>query len=194
MNYREYKNLVISDLYRITERTDISSLLKQIFFGCEFKYIFWMRACNFSSKKRLLKVSLYPIFRIILNHYKYKFCISIPHDTKIGEGFFISHFGGIVVNKSVVIGKNCNISQGVTIGYASRGDRKGCATIGDHVYIGPGAKIVGAIRIGNNVAIGANCVVTKDVPDNSVIVGIPGKVISNKGSIGYINKTLNKLT
>ena len=58
-----------------------------------------------------------------------------------------------------------------------------------NIYIGPGAKIVGAVRIGNNVAIGANCVVTKDVPDNSVVVGIPGKVISQKGSTGYVIRT-----
>ena len=81
------------------------------------------------------------------------------------------------------------ISQGVTLGQANRGKNKGYPQIGDNVYIGPGAKIVGKIKIGNDVAIGANCVVTKDVPNNSVIVGIPGKVISQAGSIEYINNT-----
>jgi serine O-acetyltransferase len=57
------------------------------------------------------------------------------------------------------------------------------------VYIGPGAKIIGAVRVGNNVAIGANCVVTKDVPDNAVVVGVPGKIISFRGSQGYVNRT-----
>jgi len=61
--------------------------------------------------------------------------------------------------------------------------------IGDNVYIGPGAKIIGNIKIGNNAAIGANCVVTKDVPENGVVVGVPGRVISFEGSAGYINKT-----
>jgi serine O-acetyltransferase len=60
--------------------------------------------------------------------------------------------------------------------------------LGDSVYIGPGAKIVGAVRIGDRVAIGANCVVTKDVPDDSVVVGVPGTVISQEGSAGYINR------
>jgi serine O-acetyltransferase len=77
----------------------------------------------------------------------------------------------------------------VTLGEANRGDRRGCPVLGDNVYIGPGAKIVGAVRIGNDVAIGANCVVTKDVPDHSVVVGIPGRVISQEGSAGYVNRT-----
>ncbi|MBT2738092.1 serine O-acetyltransferase [Bacillus sp. ISL-7] len=101
---------------------------------------------------------------------------------------YIGHFGGITVNERSVIGDNLNLSQGVTIGRASRGVNEGYPTIGNNVCIGPGAKIVGAVKIGNNVAIGANCVVTKDVPDNGVVVGVPGKVISNKGSYGYVNK------
>jgi serine O-acetyltransferase len=75
------------------------------------------------------------------------------------------------------------------LGKANRGVRKGYPVIGDNVYIGPGAKIVGNVHIGNNVAIGANCVVTKDIPDNSVVVGVPGRVISLESSVGYINRT-----
>jgi serine O-acetyltransferase len=88
-----------------------------------------------------------------------------------------------------VIGDNCNISQGVTIGEANRGPRKGTPVIGNNVYIGPGAKIIGAVHIGNNVAVGANCVVTRDVPDGAVVVGVPGRVISYEGSKGYIIRT-----
>ena len=75
------------------------------------------------------------------------------------------------------------------MGQASRGRRKGWPTIGDNVYIAPGAKIVGNVKIGNCVAIGANCVVTTDIPDNGVVVGVPGKVISFEGSQGYVNHT-----
>jgi serine O-acetyltransferase len=121
--------------------------------------------------------------------YTYKFGISIPFETNIGAGFYIGHFGGIVVNEACVIGKNCNISHGVTLGAVNRGERQGCPTIGDNVYIGPGAKIVGNIRVGSHAAIGANCVVTKDVPDHGVVVGIPGRVISQDGSVGYVNRT-----
>jgi serine O-acetyltransferase len=61
--------------------------------------------------------------------------------------------------------------------------------IGDNVYIGPGAKLFGAIVVGDNAAIGANCVVTRDVPENGVVVGVPGQVIPYEGSQGYINNT-----
>lgn len=95
----------------------------------------------------------------------------------------------MVISGGTVIGNNVNISPGLNIGRANRGERKGYPVIGDKVYIGPGVKIVGAVKIGNNVAIGANAVVTKDVPDNAVVVGIPAKVISYAGADGYMNKT-----
>jgi serine O-acetyltransferase len=137
----------------------------------------------------LLKYSIYPFARFLLGRLTYKLGISIPPSTKIGSGFYIGHFGGIVVNSKSIIGKNCNISHGVTLGKANRGKNKGYPMLGDNIYIGPGAKIVGSVKIGNNVAIGANCVVTKNISDNSVVVGIPGKVISLEGSKGYINRT-----
>jgi len=124
----------------------------------------------------------------MLHHLTYKLGISIPPSTEIGSGFYIGHFGGIEINFRSVIGKNCNISQGVTLGAANREANKGYPTLGDNIYIGPGAKIVGAVKIGNNVAIGANCVVTKDIMENSVVVGVPARVISEEGSAGYINR------
>ena len=89
------------------------------------------------------------------------------------------------------IGKNCNISPGVNIGKANRGKNKGYPTIGDNVYIGPGAKIIGAVKIGNNVAIGANTVVTKDIPDNACIGGVPARILSMEGAEGYVNNRVN---
>ena len=84
-----------------------------------------------------------------------KYGILIPARCTIGEGFFIGHWGTIVVNEKVKIGRNVNISQGVTIGQLNRGKRMGTPVIGNEVYIGPGAKILGNIVVGNNVAIGA---------------------------------------
>ena len=189
MRHKEYIDLIYSDYYRITGTKNGLSLLFGVLFKEEaFKYIFWMRTCKYSKEHRLLRLLFYPIARVILRHLSYKFGISIPPETKIGEGFYIGHFGGIVVNSKATIGNNCNISHCVTIGQSNRGKNKGYPTIGNNVYIGPGAKIIGSINIGNNVAIGANCVVTKDIPDNAVVVGIPAKIISYEGSIGYINR------
>lgn len=189
MKYRQYRYLVLSDLYRISDRTDAGALLHHALRGSAFKYTFWMRTCAYTRAHPLWRHTLYRVARAMLSHYTYKFGISIPFETSIGSGFYIGHFGGIVVNEKSVIGRDCNISHGVTLGEAQRGERRGCPVLGDRVYIGPGAKIVGAVRIGNDVAIGANCVVTKDVPDRGVVVGIPGRVISEEGSAGYVNRT-----
>lgn len=111
--------------------------------------------------------------------------ISIPCQPESGTG---GHFGWIVVSGHSKIGKNCNVSHGVTLGKASCEKRAWSPTLGDHAYIVSGAKIVGAVKVGDHVAIVANCVVTKDVPDNAVVVGIPGKVISLDGSASYVNR------
>ncbi|GAB4130691.1 serine O-acetyltransferase [Thermopirellula anaerolimosa] len=189
MTFREYAYLVWSDLYRIFGRLQWKTLVWCILFGEAFQYIFWLRTCAYTKSHPLLKCTAYPFAYLMLRRLRYIFGISIPIDTPIGSGFYIGHFGGIVVHNRCVIGKNCNLSHGVTLGQANRGPRKGWPVIGDNVYIGPGAKIIGRVAIGNNVAIGANCVVTKDIPDNAVVVGIPGKVISFEGSYGYVNRT-----
>lgn len=151
------------------------------------RFSFWMRLCGVLRGKKAW-IILYIIALNRYNHYQFKYGISIPFNTKIGKGFYIGHFGCIVVSPSAVIGKNVNISQGVTIGVANRGDKAGVAIIGDGVYIGPGAKIIGAIHIGNNVAIGANAVVTHDAPDNAVVAGVPARIISMQGAEGYVNR------
>ena len=189
MTLTKLRQNLYSDLFRVTGSYGFPVLVKQILLGETYKYNFWMRLCAYLHTKRILKLLFFLPSFIMLRHYRYKFGISIPHQTKIGYGFFIGHCGCIVVNAQCQIGRNCNISQGVTIGQANRGHNMGTAVIGDNVYIVPGAKIVGKVRIGNNVAIGANCVVTKDIPDNSVVVGIPGKAISCNGAYGYINNT-----
>ena len=189
MKYSEYKFLVKSDLYRYEGSANLYLFIKYFLRGEGFKFSFWLRTTKYTKKNKVFKFTIYPIARLFLSHYTYKFGISIPAKTNIGSGFYIGHFGGIVINGNCTIGKNCNISQGVTLGQANRGKNKGTPILGDNIYIGPGAKIVGSVNIGNNVAIGANSVVTKNIPDNAVVVGIPGKVISYDGVEGYVNAT-----
>ena len=188
MKFVTYKRLVLSDLYRISGDTSPSSFFHNFMWGEGFKYCFWFRTCRYVHDSWLKKI-LFRSTWFILNHYKYKFGISIPFSTEIGSGFYIGHFGNIFVSGKSTIGKNCNISHEVTIGVKNRGPNTGVPNIGDNVYIGPGAKIFGDIVVGNHVAIGANCVVTKDVPDHAVVVGAPFKIISFKGSNGYVNRT-----
>lgn len=97
----------------------------------------------------------------------------IPLNSQIGGGLLIPHPNGIVIHPSAVIGPNCLIFQQVTIGYR----KGGVPVIGGHVDIGPGAKIIGSVRIGDNALIGANAVVLHDVPSEKTAVGVPARII-----------------
>ncbi len=105
---------------------------------------------------------------------------------RIGPGLSIAHRGPIIINGGTVIGKNCRIHVCVNIGASARNSEE-VPTIGDNVYIGPGVKMYGDIRIADNIAIGANAVVTKSFPDPGVsIAGVPARVISHRGSGGML--------
>lgn len=112
--------------------------------------------------------------------------ISIPYSAKIGNQFYIGHFGGIIINSEAVIGDNCNISQGVTIGVSGTGNNRGVPTIGNNVYVGVNAVIAGDIEIGNNVVIGANSLVIKSIESNVTVLGVPAKKISDNNSEQYL--------
>ncbi|MEN1925807.1 serine acetyltransferase [Luteimonas sp. MJ293] len=188
MKFNEFRYLILSDLYRIAGTDSPRAFLKHFFFGEAFTYNVWLRAARYVRGWGRPGFPLYALVWLLLRRAKFRYGISISEHTRIGPGFYIGHFGGIIVHPDAVIGRNCNISQGVTIGQSNRGARVGVPVIGDNVYIAPGAKIVGGVRIGNNVAIGANAVVIADVPDNSVAVGVPAKVHAG-GSQGYVNRT-----
>lgn len=186
-SFNDLKKCLSDDAFRYNGKGN--GKLKLMLTEPGYRYIFWMRFCSYLKNNKLwFPVFLYARWR--LRACSYRFGIQIPPSTRIGNGFYIGHFGGIVINPRATLGKNVNISQGVTIGQASRGPKKGCAEIGDCVYIGPGAKIVGAVKIGNHVAIGANAVVTKDLPDQAVAAGVPAKIISFNGSAEYIIRTV----
>lgn len=129
-----------------------------------------------------LKILLTPFYLFMYRRSRI-WGIEIPRNTSIGEGFYIGHSGGITISHLAKIGKNFTISQLVTIGVSGQGDKRGAPTIGDNVYIAPGAKLFGKITIGNNVKIGANAVVHKDIPDNAIVVLDPGfSIISYNGN------------
>jgi serine O-acetyltransferase len=131
----------------------------------------------------LLRLLLTPIYFFMNHRVRTRWGIEIPRATQIGSGFYIGHFGGIIISDEAIIGKNCSISQGVTIGVSGQGDKYGCPVIGDNTYIAPGAKVFGKIKVGKNVKIGANAVIHKDIPDNAIVVLDPGfKILSYKGN------------
>lgn len=106
--------------------------------------------------------------------------IEIHPAAKIGPGFFIDHGMGVVIGETAEIGENCLLYQGVTLGGTGKEKGKRHPTLGNNVTVGAGAKILGAIKIGDNVVIGANSVILKPVPDNSICVGVPGRITRKK--------------
>lgn len=135
------------------------------------------------------------LYRFLYHVYASKNYIEIPRDTKIGRGLYIGHSFGITINPKAIIGCNCNIHKGVTIGQENRGVRQGAPVIGDCVWIGVNATIVGKITIGNDVLIAPNSYVNCDVPSHSVVFGNPCVIKScDNATENYINRKCNSDT
>src|SRR3990167_9165024 len=107
--------------------------------------------------------------------------IEIHPGAKIGKGLFIDHGNGIVIGETAIIGDDCLLYQGVTLVGTGKEKGKRHPTLGNNVVIGAGANILGDIHIGDNVSVGANAVVVRDVPANSTVVGVPGRIASREG-------------
>jgi serine O-acetyltransferase len=137
-----------------------------------FRFGSWVNTFRVPVLRSFLKIIAFFLFKII----EMTTGISIPASVKIGKGFYIGHFGGIIVHSDVQIGENFSIGPGVVLGTRGLGN-KGVPQIGNNVYIGVGAKVLGNVKVGNNVKIGANAVVIKDVPDNATVIGIPARLI-----------------
>lgn len=122
-----------------------------------------------------LRKALSVVYRVLYKLVQIVTGIELPCEVPIGRGFVVEHSGGIVVSGYARFGDNCRIRNGVVVGLA-RVEEPCAPRIGDDVDIGAGAKLLGKIRIGNHVRIGANAVVLCDVPDHSIAVGIPAVV------------------
>jgi serine O-acetyltransferase len=176
-------NDLSKDLFRYTGKPfGLTVFMAAFFWQPGFRFLTLFRLCGQLSKFNPLGV----LARLYFHRLKVKFGFQIPFTCNIGPGLFIGHFGGIVVNQAVVIGSNCNLAQGVTLGHVSRGSKKGSPIIGDRVWIGANAVVVGNIKIGNDVLIAPLTYINEDIPDHAVVMGNPSKVISLKGSQDYI--------
>lgn len=186
----ELAAIIKSDLYRYVGTEKKSKMFHSVWSVPGARYLFFLRI---TARLRIQGMFMRPFYWLshqLLKHYQYKYGIAIPYNTNIAPGCYLGHFGGIVIHPEVTIGKNCNINHGVTLGASYGGKYPGVPTILNDVYLGPGCKVIGGVSVGNHVAVGANCVVTAPVPDNAVIVGVPGEVISYKGSSSYVVNTI----
>ena len=112
--------------------------------------------------------------------------ISLPASAEIGSGLLIPHYGPVVINHAAKIGSNSFVHHGVTIGAAGTGERRGSPVIGNRVFIGANAIVVGPIEVGDDAVIGAGAVVNKSIPARAVVVGNPFRIVSYKGSFDLI--------
>lgn len=181
-----FLRLIKSDAYRYLGEMNVWRMIKLYLTTPGFNYSCKMRATKYFSEGKLSKL-FFPISYLRYRRAMVRYGISIPYKTSIGYGFYIGHFGSIVVNSDCIIGDNVNISQGVTLGQAGKDGEKGSPVIGDNVYIAPNSTIVGNIVIGSDVAIGANAFVNKNIPSGITVGGVPAKSISDKGSKDYIH-------
>ncbi len=127
------------------------------------------------------KVGLRFAARLISQVSRFMTGIEIHPGAKIGKGLFIDHGMGVVIGETAVIGDNVLLYQGVTLGGTGLTKGKRHPTVGDNVVIGGGAKVLGNITVGDNSYIGANAVVIRDVPPNSTVVGVPGRITKQDG-------------
>jgi serine O-acetyltransferase len=116
-----------------------------------------------ATQVRPLRWLLTPIYLVLNELIKILWGIDIPRSARIGPGFYIGHFSGIFVSAHAVIGRNCFISQGVTIGVGGSGNKRGVPVLGDNVYLGAGCKLFGRITLGDDVKVGANAVVHRSL-------------------------------
>lgn len=172
------KEIIQADMYRWTGKQKCTSIeLIKLKFIPQFKLIYYKRKCEIYREKNKF---FFAFYSLIYRHYKIKYSVDLPAKVKIGEGFLLEHIGGITINPNVTFGKNVNLYNGVTIGIEKRGKRKGVPTIGNRVWIGANSVIVGNISIGDDVLIAPSSFVNFDIPNHSIVIGNPAKIIHKK--------------
>ena len=170
------KNKFSKDLYRFYGEKG-ESFVQRLLRPTELKYLALFRkaqSCAFKPLKAFYTVKL--------KRMSYKTHIQIPVRTQIDEGFYIGHTGRVIINPEAKLGKNINISTGVTIGYENRGARKGAPQLKGNCWIGTNSVIVGNVTIGEDVLIAPLTFVNFDVPDHSIVIGNPAKIIHKENA------------
>lgn len=175
-SYRDCMTLIKSDNFRLTGKIQSSiKIITKNLKPFSRPVLFWLRLSQY-------KGFMYPVCRFMYERVSRKAHIQIPPSTKIGYGLYLGHNICMVVNGGTVIGNNVNLSQFLNIGT----NHSTPAIIGDNVYIGPHVCIVEDVVIGNNSCIGAGAVVTKDVPENATVAGVPAKILNYNNPGQYV--------
>jgi serine O-acetyltransferase len=175
--------LIASDMYRYRGQISVKEaallIWKERGFAATLPYRL-ARFCHINQYKwwGLLAKLLY---RLTQEHMLFE----LPYQVPAGPGLKITHVTGMVINHEAILGRDVHLSHTVTLGHKPAGSNAGAPTLNNRIYVAPGAQIIGGITLADDVAVGANAVVTKSVPAHSVVVGIPAKVLSDEGSAAY---------
>ncbi len=183
---QEMNEYIKADLYRYCGKTDKRSLRRIRRSSLGFRFTYYMRKCSYARYHKIYRYTLFPIYKTLKDRTGIKLGAEISDLATVGKGLHIAHFGQIIIHSDAVLGDNVSLSQGVTVGQTLKDGKSFVPTVGNRVYLAPGAKVIGGISVGNNVAVGANAVVTHSLPDNAVAAGVPAKILSMNGAGDYI--------
>ncbi len=162
------------DVLAAKERDPAAPTTLQVVFAYPGVHAIWCHRINHWLWQRGAKLAA----RITAEITRILTGVEIHPGAVLGPGLFIDHATGVVIGETAEVGEDVTLYHGVTLGGSGRDTGKRHPTIGDRVIVGAGAKILGAIKVGDDSRIGANAVVVKEVPSSSVVIGVPGQVIS----------------
>lgn len=173
---KQLKDIIDSDLHRYgySSEGQMGFMTKRECYG--YRYSKVLRKCKWYREHD--KKILFLFERVKLRMLSEKLGFQITYSTQIGRGLYLGHMGSIVVNWKAVLGDNVNLAQGVTIGQANGGSKDGVPHIGNNVWIGANATVVGGITIGDDVMIAPNTFVNFDVPAHSLVIMEKAKTIT----------------
>jgi serine O-acetyltransferase len=181
--------LIRSDVHRIGGRHDNATILHQWWWNPGFNFVFWFRIAQWARRRAWTKVALLPVILLILYRRHLQSGIRIPLSVEAGPGLLIAHWGGIWINPQCRLGANCTLSNDINAGSAGGAGTRGVPQIGNNVYVGPGSRLAGPIRIGQNAAIMPNTLVTSDVQPNSIVIGVPHRVSGRLEKNNFVSNT-----
>ncbi len=171
-------SVIRQDLQAVFDRDPAARTTLEVF----LTYAGFQALLAYRVAHRLWKMRLRLLGRLVSQFARWVTGVEIHPGAAIGNGFFIDHGMGVVVGETTEIGDYVTLFQGVTLGGTGKEKGKRHPTLGNHVVVGSGAKVLGNIRIGDSVKIGANSVVLRSVPSNSTVTGIPGRIVKTIGA------------
>jgi len=173
LHYILYTPVALMEISSVMQRDPAARSRFEVFFlYTGLHALVYHRYAHFFNKHGMKFIA-----RMISQYCKFATGIEIHPGATIGKGLFIDHGAGVVIGETAVIGDNCTLYQGVTLGGTGKDKGKRHPTLGDNVMVGSGAKVLGPFTVGSNSKIAANAVVLSEVPENSTCVGVPARIV-----------------